>query len=71
MSHVNRGETGDALAVTMHSIEIRETPENGSCWRVSSAGFRSTATRTAAPFLPRALEEGWTAPASFAPAASR
>ena len=28
MSHSNRGNTGEALALTMRSIDIRATPEN-------------------------------------------
>jgi 2-polyprenyl-3-methyl-5-hydroxy-6-metoxy-1,4-benzoquinol methylase/Flp pilus assembly protein TadD len=69
ISHSNRGETGEALALTMRSIDIRETPENKTLFAGLVIGI---AVERDEPelrrFLLRALEQGWNAPAAFAPA---
>ena len=68
MSHANRGETGDAIAVTMRSIEVRETPENKALFARLVSGF--LLDRDNEPLrrlLTRALAEGWAAPDAFSP----
>lgn len=70
MSHANRGETGDAIAVAMRSIEVRETPENKALFARLVSGF--LLDRDNEPLrrmLTRALTEGWTAPSPFSPTA--
>ena len=69
-SHASRGETGDAIAVTMRSIEVRETPENKALFSRLVTGF--LLDRDNEPLrrvLMRALAQGWGAPDAFSPTA--
>ena len=70
MSHVNRGQIGDAIAVVIRSIEARDTPANRELLARLVSGFllnhdNEPLRRT----LTRALAEGWTAPTPFSPTA--
>jgi Flp pilus assembly protein TadD/SAM-dependent methyltransferase len=70
MSYWMRGQAGDAVAVTMRSIDIRETPENKELFTRLVFGLaieRDDANLRR--FLTRALMEGWSAPTVIAPAA--
>ena len=50
MSHVNRGQIGDAIAVVIRSIEARETPANRELLARLVSGFLlNQRQRTAAP----------------------
>lgn len=69
ISHSNRGNTGEALALTMRSIDIRETPENKTLFAGLVIGIAAERDEPGLRrFLLRALEQGWSAPAAFAPA---
>src|SRR4029077_19017332 len=69
MTHSNRGETGDALALTMHSIGIRESPENKTLFAGLVSGISIDRDEPELRrFLIRALEHAWTAPHAIATA---
>jgi SAM-dependent methyltransferase len=67
MAHSDRGETGEALALTMHSIGIRETPENKTLFVGLVSGISIDRDEPELRrFLIRALEQDWTAPNAIA-----
>src|SRR5205807_3958058 len=69
MSHFSQGRAHDAVAITMRSIDVRETPENKTLFAQFVYGLSIVRDDlTLRRFLTRALAEGWSGPGAFAPA---
>lgn len=67
MSHFNRGDAHEALAVTMRSIAIAETAENKTLFARLVSGLANVREDlTLRRLLTRALTEGWSGPSAFA-----
>ncbi len=70
MSHFSCGRADEAVAATMRSIDMRETSENKTLFaRLVSGLYIVRDDPNLRRFLTRALREGWSGPAAFAPAA--
>src|SRR6185295_9110394 len=69
MRHSNRGEAGQAVAVVMRSIAVRETPENRTLFaRLVSGIAIDRDDGDLRHLLTRALTESWGTPDELAPA---
>ena len=67
MSHAKRGDTGQALALTISSLDIRETPENKELFAsLTPAVAVNRDDPELRRYLQRALEQGWGAPSAIA-----